>query len=222
MAGVEPISKRTPDREELPPRAVPYCLRLVTAYVLYVTHNKKPEAPGYPKTQMLKGINEDDAGNPMFTAGIIRQLTGEMVSREEIHRWIQATGEKSVYQFLPIDSDQRALSTREREDFSKLATREQLITAFGNFTGMDLDWFNNIKDTPALSKARKVRGQGGKGHIAEPLFCPYEVMLWLIDPKRRKGRERQPLGVEKAWQLLEDHFPMVYAVHSIGDPRQPD
>lgn len=113
-------------------------------------------------------------------------------------------------------------SSGNSPDFSKLATREQLIAAFGNFTGMNMDWFNNLKDTPALLKAREIPGQGGRGHIAEPLFCPYAVMLWLIDPKRRKGRERQPLGAEKAWQLLEDHFPMVYAAYSVGDPRQPD
>jgi len=104
-------------------------------------------------------------------------------------------------------------------DLTKLATREQLIAAFGSFTGMNMGWFNNQKDTPTLFAACKVTGQGGRGRIAEPLFCPYAVMLWLIDPKRRKGGK---LGAEKAWQLLEDHFPVVYAVHSVGDPRQPD
>lgn len=104
-------------------------------------------------------------------------------------------------------------------DLAKLATREQLIAAFGNFTGMSMNWFNNLKDTPVLSAARKITGQGGRGRIIEPLFCPYEVMLWLASPKRRKGRK---LGIEKAWKLLEENFPMVYAAYSVGDPRQPD
>ena len=31
-------------------------------------------------------------------------------------------------------------------DFSMLATRDQLIEAFGRFTNMDASWFNNLKD----------------------------------------------------------------------------
>ena len=104
-------------------------------------------------------------------------------------------------------------------DLSILATREQLIEAFGRFTGMDASWFKNIKDTPALLAARKVTGQGGRGHIAEPWFCPFEVMQWLADSKRRKGRK---LSTEKAWELLEKNFPKVHSAHSVADPRASD
>lgn len=104
-------------------------------------------------------------------------------------------------------------------DFSILATREQLIEAFGRFTGMDASWFKNITDTPALLAARKVTGQGGRGHIAEPWFCPFEVMQWLADSKRRKGRK---LSTEKAWERLEKNFPKVHSVHSVADPRAGD
>ena len=101
-------------------------------------------------------------------------------------------------------------------DLAMLVTRQQLIDAYGAFTGLNATWFSNIKDTPALLAARKVAGQGGRGHIAEPLFCPFEVLQWLIDPARRKGR---PLGCEKGWQLFERHFPRAYAAFSVGDPR---
>ena len=101
-------------------------------------------------------------------------------------------------------------------DFKQLATRDQLIDAFGRFVGMDARWFDKVGDTPALARARKVQGQGGKGQIAEPFFCPFEVMLWLIDPKRRKGRK---LGEAKGWELLEKNFPNVYNAHSTADPR---
>lgn len=104
-----------------------------------------------------------------------------------------------------------------QQDISLLATREQLIDAFGRFTGMDSEWFTRLKDTPALLDARKVTGQGGRGHIAEPLFCPFEVLQWLIDPARRKGRK---LGQDKGWELFEGHFPKAYAANSVGDPRQ--
>ena len=101
-------------------------------------------------------------------------------------------------------------------DFSILATREQLIEAFGRFTGMDASWFKNITDTPVLLAARKVTGQGGRGHIAEPWFCPFEVTQWIADSKRRKGRK---VSTEKAWELLQKNFPKVYIVHQIADPR---
>ncbi len=101
-------------------------------------------------------------------------------------------------------------------DYTKLATRQQLIDAYGPFTGMSAEWFHNLRDAPGLRHARKVTGQGGRGHIKEPLFCPYEVMAWLIAPKRRKGRE---MSDDTAWRMLETHFPSVYAQYSIGDTR---
>jgi hypothetical protein len=102
-------------------------------------------------------------------------------------------------------------------DLELMATREQLITAFGPFTGMDASWFASLKDTPALLAARKVTGQGGRGHIKEPLFCPFQVLTWLIDPRRRKGRE---LSIYKGWELFESYFPRSYAAYSVGDPRR--
>lgn len=102
-------------------------------------------------------------------------------------------------------------------DYAMHATRDGLIDAFGPFTGMNKDWFKNLKDTPALARARKSPGQGGRGHIKEPYFCPIEVMQWLIDPRRKKGRR---LSEEKGWEMLEKHFPKVYAKHSAADPRE--
>jgi hypothetical protein len=103
-----------------------------------------------------------------------------------------------------------------KPDVTLMATRQQLIDAFGSFTGMNASWFSNIKDTPALLAARKVTGQGGRGHIAEPLFSPFEVLQWLIDPARRKGRT---LGQDKGWELFERNFPRAYAAFSVGDTR---
>lgn len=99
---------------------------------------------------------------------------------------------------------------------SLLATRQELIDAFGSFTGMDASWFTNLKDVPALHAARKVTGQGGRGHIAEPLFCPLEVVQWLVSSGRRKGRA---ISESKAWEILEKSFPLVYNHHSVADPR---
>ncbi len=111
-----------------------------------------------------------------------------------------------------------ASELQRRPHYSMLATRDKLIAAFGVFTDMDDSWFDNLKDTPKLRAARKVPGQGGRGHISEPWFCPYEVMKWLIDPKRRKGR---PMGVETGWRMLKKHFPKVHEAHEAEAP-QPD
>jgi hypothetical protein len=99
-------------------------------------------------------------------------------------------------------------------DFTLVATRKELIDAFGKFTGMNMTWFDNLNDSPKLKAARKFTGQGGR-HSSEPLFCPHEVMQWLANPKRRKGKS---LSVTTAWRLLKNHFPKVYNQYSIGDP----
>lgn len=104
-------------------------------------------------------------------------------------------------------------------DHAKLATRQQLIDAFGRFTGMNASWFKRLKDMPQLQGARKVIGQGGRGRIVEPLFCPFEVMKWLTDPHRRNLGHRQPLSQNKGWELLERNFPRAYAHHSVADTR---
>lgn len=112
------------------------------------------------------------------------------------------------------DQQGEAISKPSPIDFDQLATRRQLIRAYGTFTGMDMSWFKSLKDTPKLLKARKAGGKGGRNH-AEPLFCPFEVMLWLIDGKRRKGLAMQP---NTGWRMLKQHFPDVYEVHQVGSP----
>lgn len=104
----------------------------------------------------------------------------------------------------------------ESIDYSMLATKGQLIAAFGAFTGMDDSWFRNISDTPKLLAARKVRGQGGRSSVrVEPRFCPLEVALMLMAPSRKK---RRPLSERKGWQILRSHFPAVYEVHQSHGP----
>lgn len=103
-------------------------------------------------------------------------------------------------------------------DFGLHATRDQLIEAFGRFTGMNKDWFTNLKDTPALFRARKSPGQGGRGRIMEPFFCPFEVMQWLTSSKFKKGT-RSRMSEGKGWELLQQHFPRVYAKYGTADPR---
>lgn len=241
IAGVMPVSQRQPTSEELPPQARPPLIKLVGAYYEWRSQTKNPERP---TGIVLEGfLNEDGSLPPSPT---LAAVTGEIVSREAIHKFLALLAEHgftSCYDFGPIGKagspfgishqPQSVLepqaaapalvadsaSNPPTSDFSVLATRDQLIDAFGRFTGMDASWFNNLKDTPALQTARKIAGQGGRGHIAEPWFCPFEVMQWLASSKRRKGRTLSP---GKAWELLEKHFPKVYNARSIADPRADD
>lgn len=130
----------------------------------------------------------------------------------EGNAWLER--QKYLQKWEPVVAVMPTTSTSP--DFSVLATRQQLIDAFGGFTGMNDSWFKNLKDSPKLKGARKVVGQGARGQTTEPLFCPYQVMLWLVDPKRRKGRG---LSSNKGWQLLESHFPKAYNQFSVGDTR---
>jgi len=108
---------------------------------------------------------------------------------------------------LPIDEAVQPAS--DAKDLELLATREELVKAFGKFTGMDLSWFNNLADSPKLKAACKIAGSGGKGGT-QPLFCPVEVTRWLIDPKRKKGSVVSELT---ALRMLKAHFPAAYQAH---------
>lgn len=114
---------------------------------------------------------------------------------------------------VPIGGE-RVAQRPEKVDFSLLATPDELITAFGAFTGMDASWFRKITDKPRLHEARRFAGTRGKGGT-KPLFCPLAVMLWLIGP-RKVGRT---MSASKGWEMLEKHFPHVYIKYSVGDPR---
>lgn len=138
------------------------------------------------------------------------------ISVESLVPWLRSKGYGDLAAELDAQESPSIGSTSAGPDFEMLATRQQLIDAFGSFTDMNFQWFNNLKDTPALRDARQFTGQGGRGHIAEPLFCPFAVMRWLTDPKRKKGRS---ITEDTAWRMLETHFSKVYNANSVADPR---
>jgi hypothetical protein len=142
------------------------------------------------------------------------------VFQEDVNEWLAASACGNEVRLAYPYPDAPTRSPRHTGtpgfDWAVLATRDQLAVAFGAFTGLNVAWFKNLKDTPALRAARKVVGRGQRGSTVEPWFCPFEVMLWLVNPKRKKGRR---LSEEKGWDLLERHFPKVYALKQIADPR---
>lgn len=104
----------------------------------------------------------------------------------------------------------------ESADFGMLATRHQLIAAFGSFTGMSDSWFKNLRDRPKLLAARRVAGTGGRRYT-EPLFCPYAVMQWLTT-KPRNGDSRRYMTTPTGWRMLKANFAKVYSRYSFADP----
>lgn len=165
-------------------------------------------------------FGEADEAGAKETAALIEEMAQSYPKAAELARAV-IYGELPPEQNSSTESIESSASNIPANDYSMLATRRQLLEVFRPFTGMDASWFDNLQDTPALLKSRKVVGQGGRGHILEPWFCPFEVMQWLTNPKRRKNSSRK-LSVEKGWELLEKNFPKVYNAHSVADPRTDD
>lgn len=100
IAGVVPVSKRHPTSEELPPQARHPLLKLVGAYYEWFLQTKNP---GRPKSIVLDGFLNEDGSLPPFPT--IAAVTGEIVSREAIHKFLTLMAEcgfKSCYDFGPI------------------------------------------------------------------------------------------------------------------------
>jgi hypothetical protein len=174
--------------------------------------------------QQCVRLLEIDPRGATFTAWLskpISTIEEQKFGREELQRWVEARDLGSEYQFLSLEVADESGTTptapiSTKIDYTLLATREELISTFGPATGMDLGWFKTPKDSPGLLAARRVKGRGQRGRTQEPLFCPYAIMQWLTDPKRRRGRK---LTSNKGWDLLERNFLRVYAQYSVGDPR---
>ena len=100
-------------------------------------------------------------------------------------------------------------------NFDLLATRDQLMLAFGTW-GLKLSWFRELDSHSWLKAARRLKGHGQRSHVTEPLFCPLAVMNGLATCIR--GRPR--LSLEKGWGILDHHFPNVSHANSFADPRE--
>lgn len=139
----------------------------------------------------------------------------DLVCISEVNAWLSE--QVAGYQFPTDIAPNEHRSHQETADLTLLATRQQLIDAFGPYSGMSIAWFDNLRDRPGLLASRRIKGRGQHGHTIEPMFCPYEVMMWLAGPKKlRAGRN---LSKSKGWELLERHFPKVHRIKEVGDPR---
>ena len=161
---------------------------------------------------LIKSIDKGDiALLPIRSDAGVIDFNKTIIQRSNLVEWAESLGiEHTLNCTLKSEHSEQPAEI----DFRLLATRQQLISAFGKFTSMDMEWFKSLKDSPALLESRRVLGQGGRGHV-EPLFCPHAVMLWLIIPKRKKGKD---MTKETGWRMLKAHFPNVHALHADYDP----
>ena len=147
-------------------------------------------------------------------------------SSVHITAWFKAVGASTQPQApgahelaLPVDTapvqNTAKPSPGEELDYSLLATPAELLDAFGKW-GMGVAWFDDLNSRKWLLDARRKKGQGQRGHVIEPLFCPFAVMKGLIGSVRRANR----LQPDTAWRTLAHKFPKVYAEFSEYDPRE--
>jgi len=134
------------------------------------------------------------------------------LTKKEINTWLKKN--RRLEKFMPVK--RAVIKAPAGLDYPALATRDELIDAFGMATGMNQKWFENVSNSPDLKAARK-QTRTGRGASAIPsLFCPFEVMQWLVLKGRRGGVK---LSSHRGWTILESKFPVAYLRRSIGDPR---
>lgn len=163
----------------------------------YRLRRRRARAPIAPlKLQADDARSQADAALKAWRNAMVRQLLQpqQTETQPQVGSGVKAPGSEPDWHFM--------------------ATPTELCAAFGAFTGMNKNWFNNLKDTPKLKAARFGPGQGGRNK-REPLFHVYDVLMWLIDVKRRKGKT---MTVETGWRMLKAHFPRVYEAYELNAP----
>lgn len=125
--------------------------------------------------------------------------------------WIEATA--SELPVLPPEAAGASVGVVEL-DYSVLATPAALLDAFEKW-GMKAAWFDELDSHKWLLDARRKKGQGQRGNVIPPMFCPYAVMFGLVNKVRKATR----LKPDTAWRTLAHKFPEVYAAFKSHDTR---
>jgi hypothetical protein len=165
------------------------------------------EAVAAQKAQALQVKAEADVALKTWRRAMVRQLL-----QLEATTPGPAPGVAVMRETAQEDKDTQ---DGERIRYEVLASRTELIGAFSLY-GVELKIFKALKDRPGLHAALRVKGKSQRGSNAEPMFCPYEVINWLVE---RGVKDKPRLSSFTAWHILETKFPSVYAEKSIGDPR---
>ena len=167
------------------------------------------------KHDVERALREYELRNPVSITELairddkVKELKGELRSisgrMEELER--RGSSDAKHSGIAPTDS-----ATTDR---ASLATRTELVAAFGGF-GLRIEWFEDLGSRNWLRAARKVIGRGQRGNVVEPLFCPFEVMNGLVEHSRKSK-----LTPSSGWRILENRFPVAYAKNQVADPREP-
>lgn len=115
IAGVPVESKWEQTLDEVPIDAMPVFRRLVEAVAVGAALLNRPDNPKYPKKLMLRTLWPElpssslpiensradigEANESFISRAELHVMTGWKVSRDEIHRWVNAMGFHSAYDF---------------------------------------------------------------------------------------------------------------------------
>jgi hypothetical protein len=119
MAGVPPVKELAAWSDKLPPEARYVFERLWKAYMQGAGVYRQPKLDSADFQKMLHGIGGNDFQAPTIAParGLVRhqnmliapsaelmrkRLESVRVSRDELHRWVKATGIRSAYSFAPV------------------------------------------------------------------------------------------------------------------------
>lgn len=98
IAGVMPISKKNATSEELPSQVRPILIALISAYYGWLLLQINPNRP---ERLVLEGPPDIGGALPPFPA--LHEVSGEIVCRAALHRFISESGRKSAYDFSPVE-----------------------------------------------------------------------------------------------------------------------
>ena len=102
------------------------------------------------------------------------------------------------------------------DDYKFLATSTDVVAAFSQY-GLTK---NKIKNGSYkwINSAKRMKGVGGRGRPKDAMFCPYQLMLGVIQHVRSKTK----MSEKRGWDILQGKFPAAYEKFKDKDPREFD
>lgn len=192
MAGVPPVKELAAWSDKLPPEARYVFERLWKAYMQGAGVYRQPKLDSADFQKMLHGIGGNDFQAPTIAPArglvrhqnmliapsaelILKRLESVRVSRDELHRWVKATGIRSAYSFAPVVNAPGAeLSTQPAP--AQTAATPAPVVAVGASGGVETDKAGPVPLTT--------------GDIA---FC-FAGLRWKTESEWKK-----PLGDKPKW-----------------------
>lgn len=181
MAGVPPVKEMAAWSDKLPPEARYVFERLWKAYMQGAGVYRQPKLDSADFQKMLHGIGGNDFQAPTIAPArglvrhqnmviapsaelILKRLESVRVSRDELHRWVKATGIRSAYSFAPVVNAPGAELSTQPAPAQNTATPAP-VGADSAPGGTGVVWTTERKEA-ARAMMNKQRGQGIKAFAA--------------------------------------------------------